>query len=264
MRSIGVLVLLLAAGGGRAGEILVATAYIETPGFMRFAGTFQSSNVLALCARALVAQPAAVKVTGCESETCPDKRCAPAQCGSAGNAWREVTVTSACGARAFIRAMPGVAAGPVETASADDERNKSVGHIEGHRFRFADRNYLVRVTMLNERSPQSRARLEILRDGKPYAVLQEQAAHEMSCDVNGRPESRRRSGRGRIVFSQYLPAHAGRVRLSPGNARPLRFHQATRGRRQRLNTSALLNANTGSRRRRCAAETDGTGSNRGC
>ncbi len=148
MRAIGLLMLLLAAGGGRCAEVLVATAYIETPGLMRFARTFQSSDVLALCAGSLVAQPAAVKVTGCESETCPDKRCTPAQCRSAGNAWREITVSSACGARAFIRGMPGVAAGPVETASSDDERNKTMGHIEGHRFRFADKNYLVRVTMV--------------------------------------------------------------------------------------------------------------------
>jgi hypothetical protein len=54
---------------------------------------------------------------------------------------------------------------------------------EGFRFRFAEADYLVRTEMTNKGSPGSRARLEILRNGKSYATPLEVDAHDMTCGV---------------------------------------------------------------------------------
>jgi hypothetical protein len=91
---------------------------------------------------------------------------------------------SDCGASAFLLGIAGLRAGPIRSARAD-ERNRVVGHMqgEGFRFRFAETDYLVRTEMTNKGSPGSRARLEILRKGAPYATPLEMDAHDLVCLV---------------------------------------------------------------------------------
>lgn len=166
-------------------DVLVAGGYIETPALMRFAKSFQTPNVLAICRDALVAQFPRVKVTGCEAESCGPGGCAPGQCQPPKSGWREVAVYSDCDASAFVVGIEGLRPGPIPAATADRERNRVVGHMEGegYRFRLAERDYLVRTVMTNKGSHESRARLEILRDEKPYVELLEIDALKMNCAV---------------------------------------------------------------------------------
>jgi hypothetical protein len=131
-------------------DILVAQSYIETPELMRFAKSFRTPGVLAICKDALAAQSARMKVTGCEHERCAEESCAPGQCKSARSGWRQVAFYSRCGSSAFLLGIDGLKAGPIQSATPDRERNRVVGHMEGYRFRFADRDYLVRVAMANK------------------------------------------------------------------------------------------------------------------
>lgn len=166
-------------------DVLVADTYIETPALKRFARSFRTQLVLAICSDALVAQPPKSKTIGCERESCPPNGCAPDQCDSPNSGWRELAYYSDCGASAFLLAIDGVRAGPIQAATSDRERNRAVGHMEGegYRFRFGEADYLVRTVMTNKGGPGSRARLEVLRNGKPYATLLETDAHDMEFAV---------------------------------------------------------------------------------
>lgn len=165
-------------------EVLVADRYIETPQLRRFARSFRSPDVLGICTDTLAPQTARVKITGCELETCAENGCAPRQCQSPKNAWREIAIHSDCKASAFLVEVGGLKSGPILAAGADSDRNKTVGHIEGYRFRVSGRDYHVRVAMMQAGTAQPRARLEILQDGKPYSILLEQDAHDLSCSVH--------------------------------------------------------------------------------
>lgn len=168
----------------RGADVLVANTYIETPALKRFARSFRTPHVLAICNDALVMQAPKSRVTQCERERCPPDGCARGQCGSPKAGWRELEYYSDCGASAFLLGIAGLRVGPIQAARAD-ERNRVYGHMqgEGFRFRFAEADYLVRTVMTNEGSPGSRARLEILRNGKPYATPLDVDAHDMTCGV---------------------------------------------------------------------------------
>ena len=187
------LLLALPADGARGADVLVAGGYIETPALERFARSFWTPGVLAICGDALVVQAPKLKVIGCELERCPPEGCAPGQCSSPKSGWRELAYYSDCGASAFLLGFDGLRAGPIRAATPDRERNRIVGHMEGegYRFRFADADYLIRTVMTNKGTPGSQARLEILRNGAPYATPLEMDADDLVClvtwmgDLNG-------------------------------------------------------------------------------
>jgi hypothetical protein len=165
-------------------DVLLAGGYIEAPELTRFVSTFQSPDALALCPNTLQPQRVKTKITGCELERCPDEGCAPGQCTSTRSGWRQIEVYADCHAQAFLRGVAGLTPGAIRSATPDAERNLAVGHIEGFRFRFADREFLVRTTLRRQATGRPTARLEILRDGQPYSLLREQDAEDMACAVN--------------------------------------------------------------------------------